>query len=94
MAWQEASIGAEVGGLRLTEINVNVGDVVRKGQILATFSSVTVKADLEQAQASLAEAVAAQAEAQANAERARQLQGTGAMSAQQISQYLTADAHC
>ena len=28
-AWQEARIGAEAGGLRLTEVRVNVGDRVR-----------------------------------------------------------------
>ena len=38
-AWQEASIGAEVNGLKLTDVRVNVGDVVRKGQVLATFST-------------------------------------------------------
>ena len=30
--WQEAIIGAEVNGLRLTDVRVNVGDVVKKGQ--------------------------------------------------------------
>ena len=34
-AWQEASIGAEIGGLRLTEVRVNVGDQVKAGQVLA-----------------------------------------------------------
>ena len=28
VAWQEAIIGSESGGLRLTEVRVNVGDVV------------------------------------------------------------------
>uniref|UniRef100_UPI0032B2871F efflux RND transporter periplasmic adaptor subunit n=1 Tax=uncultured Aquincola sp. TaxID=886556 RepID=UPI0032B2871F len=41
--------------------------------------------------AALAESEATLAEAQANAERARQLQTTGAISAQQINQYLTAE---
>ena len=27
-AWQEASVGAEIGGLRLTQVRVNVGDQV------------------------------------------------------------------
>ena len=30
-AWQEASIGAESNGLRLTEVRVNVGDSVKAG---------------------------------------------------------------
>jgi multidrug efflux pump subunit AcrA (membrane-fusion protein) len=37
-AWQEASVGAEANGLRLAEVRVNVGDTVRKGQVLATFA--------------------------------------------------------
>lgn len=90
-AWQEASIGAEVSGLRLTEVNVNVGDAVRRGQELARFSDVTVRADVAQAAAAVAETEAALAEARANADRARRLQDSGALSAQQISQYLTAE---
>jgi len=88
-AWQEASIGAEAPGLRVTEVRVNVGDRVQKGQVLATLSGDTVRAELAQARASLAEAEAAAAEAAANAERARSLQATGALSASQINQYLT-----
>lgn len=45
-AWQEASIGAESNGLRLTDVRVNVGDVVKAGQVLATFSADTVLADV------------------------------------------------
>ncbi|MGV7211446.1 efflux RND transporter periplasmic adaptor subunit [Oxalobacteraceae bacterium A2-2] len=90
-AWQEASVGSESGGLRLTEVRVNVGDVVKAGQVLAVFSSETVNADLAQARAALQEAEANAAEAAANAARARSLQSTGALSAQQISQYQTAE---
>ncbi|MBS0294265.1 MAG: efflux RND transporter periplasmic adaptor subunit [Proteobacteria bacterium] len=89
-AWQEASIGSESNGLRLAEVLVNVGDPVRAGQLLARFAADTVQADLAQARASLQEAGAAAAEAQANAERARALDATGAMSQQQIRQYITA----
>jgi HlyD family secretion protein len=90
-AWQEALIGAEVGGLRLTEVKVNVGEMVRQGQILAVFSSVTVRADVAQALAAVAEAEAMLAEAKANANRARHAEAPGAISAQQISEYLTAE---
>ncbi|WP_332813194.1 efflux RND transporter periplasmic adaptor subunit [Ramlibacter sp.] len=90
-AWQEASVGAEAGGLRITEVRVNVGDRVGKGQVLATFASDTLRAELAQARASVAEAQAAAAEAAANADRARSLQATGALSASQINQYLTAE---
>ena len=90
-AWQEAIIGAESSGLRLTGVRVNVGDVVKAGQLLATFSTDSVQADMAQARASLLEAQANAADAAANAERARSLQSSGALSAQQINQYLTTE---
>jgi RND family efflux transporter MFP subunit len=96
-AWQEALIGAEVNGLRIAEVRADVGDTVRRGQVLAIFSTDTVRADLASAQAALAEAraglgeaQAAAAEAQANADRARAVESSGALSAQQIAQYATA----
>jgi len=91
MAWQEAIVGSESNGLRLTEVRVNVGDTVRAGQVLATFAAESIAADVAQANASLSEALANAAEAAANAKRARTLESTGALSAQQINQYLTAE---
>jgi RND family efflux transporter MFP subunit len=90
-AWQEASVGAESNGLRLTEVRVNVGDAVKAGQVLATFAAETIQADVGQARAGLMEAEANAADAAANADRARGLQSSGALSAQQIAQYLTAE---
>lgn len=90
-AWQEAVVGSEIGGLRLAEINVDVGDSVRKGQLLARLQSETVHAEREQTRASLAEAQAALREAQENARRARKIQDSGALSAQQTEQYLIAE---
>jgi HlyD family secretion protein len=91
-AWQEAVISAEVAGLRLTEVLANVGDAVKAGQLLATFSADSVNADLALQRALLAEAEAALGEARANADRARQVQASGALSAQQIGQLLTAES--
>lgn len=90
-AWQEAIVGTETNGLRLAEVRVNVGDVVQRGQVLAVFASDTVQADLAQAQASVAEAEAALMEAAGNARRAREVEASGALSSQQISQYFTAE---
>jgi RND family efflux transporter MFP subunit len=90
-AWQEASVSSESNGLRLTEVRVNVGDAVKAGDVLAVFSADTVNADLAQAQAAVQEAEANAADAAANAARARTLQNSGALSAQQISQYNTAE---
>jgi RND family efflux transporter MFP subunit len=90
-AWQEASVGTEVNGLRLAEVRAGVGDVVRRGQVLATFVPDTVEAELAQLRAAVAEAEALLADATANAQRARELSASGALSAQQINQYLTAE---
>jgi RND family efflux transporter MFP subunit len=90
-AWQEAIVGAEAQGMRLAEVLVNVGDVVRKGQVLARFDSAMAQADLAQSRAAVAEAEAHLAEAAANAQRARDLQPSGALSAQQVAQLLTAE---
>jgi RND family efflux transporter MFP subunit len=90
-AWQEAVIGTEANGLRLAEVRVNVGDAVRKGQVLATFQPELLQADVAQIRAQVAEAEAALAEAQVNAKRARELESSGALSDQQINQFLTAE---
>jgi RND family efflux transporter MFP subunit len=89
-AWQEALIGSEVSGLRLVELRAAVGDHVKRGEVLAVFDGESVKADLMQARASLMEAAANDADAGANAARARNVQESGALSAQQVSQYVTA----
>ena len=90
-AWQEASIGSEVNGLRLAEVKANVGETVHQGQVLAVFSSETVKADVAQALATVAEAEARLAEAKANADRARQVPVPGVLSAQKVGEYLAAE---
>jgi len=90
-AWQEAVISSESNSLKLAEVRVNVGDMVKKGQVLAVFSPETVQADIAQSRASLAEARATAADAAGNAARARTLQATGALSQQQINQYQTTE---
>lgn len=90
-AWQEAIIGSESNGLRIAEVLVNIGDVVSRGQVLARFANEAVSADVAQAKAALAEAEATAVEATVNADRARGLQASGAISKQQIGQYLTAE---
>ena len=90
-AWQEASIGTEANGLRLAEVLVNVGDVVKRGQVLATFAPESMQVDLQQARAAVAEAEATLGDAAANAERAKGLRATGALSEATINQYVTAE---
>lgn len=88
-AWQEASIGSESNGLRLTAVNVNVGDHVQKGQVLATYAAETIQADVAQAEANLLETQAHAAQDFANADRAKRLDLEGALSKQEISLYYT-----
>ena len=90
-AWQEASIGSEIGGLRLTELHIDIGDHVTRGQLLARLEDRTVQAELAQTQANLDEASATLQEATANAERARRVRGKGTLSEQQTTAYLTAE---
>ncbi len=79
-AWQEAIIGSEISGQRLVEVNVNVGDKVKKGQVLARFNS-----DILQAEQAELEATWRQAES--DSKRAVGLQDSGALSKQQIENY-------
>lgn len=90
-AWQEIIIGTEIGGLRLVEVKVDVGDEVTEGQVLAVYNDTTVRAELARSRADVAEAEATLAEANANAQRARSLKTTGSLSEQQIQQYETAE---
>ena len=77
--------------LRLTDVHVNVGDTVKRGQLLARIAADAVSADLAQARASVVEAEAALAEAKANADRSKQLQAQGFISPQATIQVVTAE---
>ncbi|MBS1182859.1 MAG: Membrane-fusion protein [Proteobacteria bacterium] len=89
--WHEAIIAAEIDGLRITEVLVDVGSIVSKGQPLARLSDETVHAELRKQQAALATAKADLAKAKANADRARHVQGSGALSGEKITDYLAAE---
>lgn len=90
-AWQEAVIGTESNGLRLAAVHVNVGSVVKRGQVLASFASDTVQAALAESRANVAEAQARHAEAVANVERHRDLLAKGFISPQKLTEYVTAE---
>jgi HlyD family secretion protein len=90
-AWQDIAVGAEVSGLRVRSVEVDVGDRVRRGQVLARLDSNTLAAEVRQAEAFVAETRASAREAHANAERARALAGS-ALSARDVDQLITASA--
>jgi RND family efflux transporter MFP subunit len=90
-AWQEAVIGAEVGSLRVNELFVDVGSVVIKGQELARLSQDSTRAELRKQEAQVTQYKARLAQAQANARRARLVKDSGALSEQQVTEYLLAE---
>ena len=81
-AWQEVVVGAQVSGVRLVELGVNVGDRVKRGQLLARFDDAALKINEAQLEASWRQA-------EANRQRALQLKGSGSMSEQELLQYVT-----
>lgn len=89
VAWHEAAIGAELGGLRLIEVRVDVGSRVAAGDLLARFDPAPVEAELSERIAALAETEATLIEAEEDAKRAESLRNTGALSGQEIMQRLT-----
>ncbi|MDD2685752.1 MAG: efflux RND transporter periplasmic adaptor subunit [Gallionella sp.] len=86
VAWQEAIIGAETNGVRIVDVRANVGDQVKKGQVLASLAVDSAQASEAEAQAMLKESEAMLAEAAANAERMRKLRDVGFVSAQMADQ--------
>jgi RND family efflux transporter MFP subunit len=90
--WQEVSIGPEVSGYRISDIFVDVGTTVSKGQVLAKIDETLLRADVDQRAAALNEAQANLNEAQANADRTAVLLKRGIISEQEAIQKKTAAA--
>lgn len=86
-AWQEATISAETGGLRIVALHADVGSRVKRGQLLAELADATVKAEVQKAEAALASARADLRQAEANQRRGQAVRDSGALSGQQIEQY-------
>lgn len=80
-AWQEAVIGTEISGQRLVAVMADVGDIVKKGQILARFNSDTLMAEYAELKANWIAAESKQ-------KRALTLKSSGAMSDQTIEDYV------
>ncbi len=87
--WQEAVIASETSGLRVTDVLVDVGSVVTKGQTLVRLSQESVLADLRKQASAVETAKANLTKAKANADRARQLRPSGAISDEKIAERLT-----
>ncbi len=88
-AWQEASVGTVVGGLRVSDVLADVGDVVVRGQALLHFDLDTVRAAQAALRADLSQARAVAARADAELARAQELHDGGAVSEQDLLQAKT-----
>jgi RND family efflux transporter MFP subunit len=90
-AWQEVIIAPEVGGYRVAEVHVDVGDEVKKGQTLVELSTALLAAEVATKEAALAQREAALVNADAALERAQALSQRDLLSAADLDQ-LNADA--
>ena len=72
-AVEEMQLGVELSGQRVTSLDVDVGERVRRGQVLLTLDHRLLDADLAQADAALREAEASAALARSNLARAERL---------------------
>lgn len=90
-AWQEAAVASDGGGQRVTALYADIGDTVRAGQVLAELDTATLLAQLAAQEAEVAQADASLTTAAADARRAEDLRGSGTLTAQQTTQYLSAE---
>lgn len=89
-ARDELVVGADAAGVRLVEVLVDVGAVVRRGQLLARGDADQLEAQLAQQEAQIRAAQAELAQAEANFERADRIRDSGVYSAEALQQRRTA----
>jgi HlyD family secretion protein len=86
LARQEAAVLPEVTGYRVAAVLADVGEYVRKGQVLARLDPSLIESQVAQAQAQLAQAEAQAAQAEDQAARVKGLDDQGVLSQEQIAQ--------
>ncbi len=89
-AWQEATIGAEESGLRLTDMLVTEGDSVRAGDVVARLDASLLKAQLAEQKAAVTQAQATLDSAVSAAARASKLLASNAISTETAEDRATA----
>ena len=85
-AYEEMQLGVEISGARVTALNVDVGQTVRKGQVLLALDHRTLDSELAQAEAALREADASVALATASYNRGSPLAKEQLISASQLDE--------
>ncbi len=92
--WQESIVSSEAGGCMLEEIFADVGDSVRKGQLLARFNDETARAAVEEMEAAVRAGRATLQAARDQLARSRKLAASGAVSGEALEQHETAVERC
>lgn len=92
-AKEDVAVGTALLGLQIQSVNVEVGDVVKKGQVLATLETSNVQsqlrqndANLQRAKANLVSQQSALTEAEATLKRYQTLMKSDAISRQELEQ--------
>lgn len=86
-AWQEVIVSPETGGLRIADLQVDVGAKVKRGQLLASLADDSLRTDLQKQEALLAQADASLEQAASNLQRAQMVGDSGGLSPQQLEEY-------
>jgi RND family efflux transporter MFP subunit len=79
-AWQDVIIASEVGGYRVAEVNVDVGDRVKRGQVLVELSTALLAADVATKQAMVRQREAEVVNAEAALQRGESLSAMNVLS--------------
>lgn len=82
--WQEIIIGPEVGGYRVADVRVDVGDRVRKGQELVRLADDLLSAEVSSRRANVQQAQATLTNAASALRRAEPLAASGVLSASDL----------
>ena len=88
----ELAIGSDASGVRLLEVLVDTGSVVKKGELLARADDSQLQAQLAQQEALVKSAQVDLAQAESNLERSEQLKDSGVYSVEQIQTRRTSAA--
>jgi RND family efflux transporter MFP subunit len=84
--WEEMQLGVELSGIRVTSLNVDVGQTVKRGQVLLQLDERTLQSDLRQADAGLNEAKAGVQLATINLNRGQKLSASQLISASALDE--------
>ena len=85
VAREEAAVLPEVSGYRVTDVLTDVGQQVRKGQVLVKLDPSLIESQIAQQQAQLAQAEAQAAQSEDQAQRVKGLDDQGVLSQEQIA---------